>query len=97
MGVGLEYVLNSDKNAFAAQFLVKQNVYNSDDKSYVSLNNSNEYVDYKLDNNKLVYKLNLSASTEFSKNFAVSYQLSGMLDNDRSYGVSGGVKLEYKF
>ncbi len=97
LGVGLEYVLNSDKNAFAAQFLVKQNVYNSDDKSYVSLNNSNEYVDYKLDNNKLVYKLNLSASTEFSKNFAVSYQLSGMLDNDRSYGVSGGVKLEYKF
>lgn len=97
LGVGVEYVLNSDKNAFAAQFLVKQNVYNSDDKSYVSLNNSNEYVDYKLDNNKLVYKLNLSASTEFSKRFAVSYQLSGMLDNDRSYGVSGGVKLEYKF
>lgn len=97
LGVGVEYVLNSDKNAFAAQFLVKQNVYNSDDKSYVSLNNSNEYVDYKLDNNKLVYKLNLATSTEFSKNFAVSYQLSGMLDNDRSYGVSGGVKLEYKF
>ena len=97
LGVGVEYVLNSDKNAFAAQFLVKQNVYNSDDKSYVSLNNSNEYVDYKLDNNKMVYKLNLAASTEFSKNFAVSYQLSGMLDNDRSYGVNGGVKLEYKF
>jgi len=97
LGVGVEYVLNSDKNAFVAQFLVKQNVYNSDDKSYVSLNNSNEYVDYKLDNNKLVYKLNLAASTEFSKRFAVSYQLSGMLDNDRSYGVSGGVKLEYKF
>ena len=90
-------MLNSDNNAFAAQFLVKQNVYNSDDKSYASLNNSNEYVDYKLDNNKLVYKLNLAASTEFSKRFAVSYQLSGMLDNDRSYGVSGGVKLEYKF
>ena len=97
LGVGVEYVLNSDNNAFAAQFLVKQNVYNSDDKSYASLNNSNEYVDYKLDNNKLVYKLNLAASTEFSKRFAVSYQLSGMLDNDRSYGVSGGVKLEYKF
>ena len=90
-------MLNSDNNAFVAQFLVKQNIYNSDDKSYVSLNNSNEYVDYKLDNNKLVYKLNLAASTEFGKNFAVSYQLSGMLDNDRSYGVSGGVKLEYKF
>ena len=97
LGVGVEYVLNSDNNAFVAQFLVKQNVYNSDDKSYVALNNSNEYVDYKLDNNKLVYKLNLAASTEFSKNFAVSYQLSGMLDNDSSYGVSGGVKLEYKF
>ena len=40
---------------------------------------------------------NLMFSTEFSKNFAVSYQLSGMLDNDRSYGVNGGVKLEYKF
>ena len=90
-------MLNSDKNAFAVQFLLKQNVYNSDDKSYISLNNSNEYVDYKLNNNKPVYKLNLAASTEFSKNFAVSYQLSGMLDNDRSYGVSGGMKLEYKF
>ena len=97
LGVGVEYVLNSDKNAFAVQFLLKQNVYNSDDKSYISLNNSNEYVDYKLNNNKPVYKLNLAASTEFSKNFAVSYQLSGMLDNDRSYGVSGGMKLEYKF
>ena len=97
LGVGVEYVLNNDKNAFAAQFLVKQNVYNSDDKSYVSLNNSNEYVDYKLDNNKLVYKLNLVADTKISENFALSYQLSGMLDNDKSYGVSGGVKLEYKF
>ncbi|ERJ26161.1 S6 family peptidase [Campylobacter concisus] len=97
LGVGVEYVLNSDKNAFAAQFLVKQNVYNSDDKSYVSLNNSNEYVDYKLDNNKPAYKLNLVADTKISENFALSYQLSGMLDNDKSYGVSGGVKLEYKF
>jgi serine protease pet autotransporter len=97
LGVGVEYVLNSDKNAFAAQFLVKQNIYNSDDKSYVSLNNSNEYVDYKLDNNKLVYKLNLIADTKISENFALSYQLSGMLDNDKSYGVSGGIKLEYKF
>ncbi|WP_462108931.1 S6 family peptidase [Campylobacter concisus] len=97
LGVGVEYVLNSDKNAFAAQFLVKQNIYNSDDESYVSLNNSNEYVDYKLDNNKLVYKLNLIADTKISENFALSYQLSGMLDNDKSYGVSGGIKLEYKF
>ena len=97
LGVGVEYVLNSDKNAFAAQFLVKQNVYNSDDKSYVSLNNSNEYVDYKLDNNKPVYKLNLIADTKISENFALSYQLGGMLDNDKSYGVSGGIKLEYKF
>lgn len=97
LGVGVEYVLNSDKNAFAAQFLVKQNIYNSDDKSYVSLNNSNEYVDYKLDNNKPVYKLNLIADTKISENFALSYQLGGMLDNDKSYGVSGGIKLEYKF
>jgi len=97
LGVGVEYVLNSDKNAFAVQFLLKQNVYNSDDKSYISLNNSNEYVDYKLDNNKLVYKLNLTADTKISENFALSYQLSGMLDNDKSYGVSGGMKLEYKF
>ena len=97
LGVGVEYVLNSDKNAFAVQFLLKQNVYNSDDKSYILLNNSNEYVDYKLDNNKLVYKLNLTADTKISENFALSYQLSGMLDNDKSYGVSGGMKLEYKF
>ena len=97
LGVGVEYVLNSDKNAFAAQFLVKQNIYNSDDKSYVSLNNSNEYVDYKLDNNKPVYKLNLIADAKISENFALSYQLGGMLGNDKSYGVSGGIKLEYKF
>ena len=97
LGVGVEYVLNNDKNAFAAQFLVKQNVYNSDDKSYVSLNNSNEYVDYKLDNSKLVYNLNLIADTKISENFSLSYQLGGMLDNDKSYGISGGIKLEYKF
>ena len=94
---GVEYALNSDKNAFSVQFLVKQSVYNSEDKSYVSLNNSNEYVDYKLDNNKLSYKLTLNSDTKLSENLVLSSQLSGMLDNDKKYGISGGLKIEYKF
>lgn len=97
IGVGVEYVMSSDKNAFTAQFLVKQSVYNSDNKSYISLNNSNEYVDYKLDNNKLSYKLNLTADTRVSENLAFSYQISTMLDDNKDYGISGGLKLEYKF
>ncbi|WP_181000035.1 hypothetical protein [Campylobacter concisus] len=79
------------------QFLVKQSVYNSEDKSYVSLNNSSEYVDYKLDNNKLSYKLTLNSDTKLSENLVLSSQLSGMLDNDKNYGISGGLKIEYKF
>ena len=79
------------------QFLVKQSVYNSENKSYVSLNNSNEYVDYKLDNNKLSYKLTLNSDTKLSENLVLSSQLSGMLDNDKNYGISGGLKIEYKF
>ena len=79
------------------QFLVKQSVYNSEDKSYVSLNNSNEYIDYKLDNNKLSYKLTLNSETKLSENLVLSSQLSGMLDNDKNYGISGGLKIEYKF
>lgn len=94
---GVEYALNSEKNAFSVQFLVKQSVYNSEDKSYVSLNNSNEYVDYKLDNNKLSYKLTLNSDTKLSENLVLSSQLSGMLDNDKNYGISGGLKIEYKF
>ena len=97
IGAGVEYVVNSNKNAFTAQFLVKQAVYNSEDKSYVSLNNSNEYVDYKLDNNKLSYKLTLNSDTKLSENLVLSSQLSGMLDNDKNYGISGGLKIEYKF
>ena len=97
VAAGVEYTLNSDKNAFSVQFLVKQSVYNSEDKSYVSLNNSNEYVDYKLDNNKLSYKLTLNSDTKLSENLVLSSQLSGMLDNDKNYGISGGLKIEYKF
>ena len=97
VAAGVEYALNSDKNAFSVQFLVKQSVYNSEDKSYVSLNNSNEYVDYKLDNNKLSYKLTLNSDTKLSENLVLSSQLSGMLDKDKNYGISGGLKIEYKF
>ena len=97
VATGVEYALNSDKNAFSVQFLVKQSVYNSEDKSYVSLNNSSEYVDYKLDNNKLSYKLTLNSDTKLSENLVLSSQLSGMLDNDKNYGISGGLKIEYKF
>lgn len=97
VAAGVEYALNSDKNAFSVQFLVKQSVYNSEDKSYVSLNNSNEYVDYKLDNNKLSYKLTLNSETKLSENLVLSSQLNGMLDNDKNYGISGGLKIEYKF
>ena len=97
VAAGVEYALNSDKNAFSVQFLVKQSVYNSEDKSYVSLNNSSEYVDYKLDNNKLSYKLTLNSDTKLSENLVLSSQLSGMLDNDKNYGISGGLKIEYKF
>ena len=97
VAAGLEYALNSDKNAFSMQFLVKQSVYNSEYKSYVSLNNSSEYVDYKLDNNKLSYKLTLNSDTKLSENLVLSSQLSGMLDNDKNYGISGGLKIEYKF
>ena len=97
VAAGVEYALSSDKNAFSVQFLVKQSVYNSEDKSYVSLNNSNEYVDYKLDNNKLSYKLTLNSDTKLSENLVLSSQLSGMLDNDKNYGISGGLKIEYKF
>lgn len=97
VAAGVEYALNSDKNVFGVQFLVKQSVYNSEDKSYVSLNNSNEYVDYKLDNNKLSYKLTLNSDTKLSENLVLSSQLSGMLDNDKNYGISGGLKIEYKF
>ena len=97
VAAGLEYALNSDKNAFSVQFLVKQSVYNSEYKSYVSLNNSSEYVDYKLDNNKLSYKLTLNSDTKLSENLVFSSQLSGMLDNDKNYGISGGLKIEYKF
>ena len=97
VAAGVEYALSSEKNAFSVQFLVKQSVYNSEDKSYVSLNNSNEYVDYKLDNNKLSYKLTLNSDTKLSKNLVLSSQLSGMLDNDKNYGISGGLKIEYKF
>lgn len=97
VAAGLEYALNSDKNAFSVQFLVKQSVYNSEYKSYVSLNNSSEYVDYKLDNNKLSYKLTLNSDTKLSENLVLSSQLSGMLDNDKNYGISGGLKIEYKF
>ena len=97
VAAGVEYALNSDKNVFSVQFLVKQSVYNSEDKSYVSLNNSNEYVDYKLDNNKLSYKLTLNSETKLSENLVLSSQLSGMLDNDKNYGISGGLKIEYKF
>ena len=97
VATGVEYALNSDKNAFSVQFLVKQSVYNSEDKSYVSLNNSNEYVDYKLDNNKLSYKLTLNSETKLGENLVLSSQLSGMLDNDKNYDISGGLKIEYKF
>ena len=97
VAAGVEYALNSEKNAFSVQFLVKQSIYNSEDKSYVSLNNSNEYVDYKLDNNKLSYKLTLNSDTKLSENVVLSSQLSGMLDNDKNYGISGGLKIEYKF
>ena len=97
VAAGLEYALNSDKNAFSVQFLVKQSVYDSEYKSYVSLNNSSEYVDYKLDNNKLSYKLTLNSDTKLSENLVLSSQLSGMLDNDKNYGISGGLKIEYKF
>ena len=97
VAAGVEYALNSEKNAFSVQFLVKQSVYNSEDKSYVSLNNSSEYVDYKLDNNKLSYKLTLNSDTKLSENLVFSSQLSGMLDNDKNYGISGGLKIEYKF
>lgn len=97
VAAGVEYALNSDKNAFSVQFLVKQSVYNSEDKSYVSLNNSNEYVDYKLDNNKLSYKLTLNSDTKLSENLVLSSQLSGMFDSDKNYGISGGLKIEYKF
>ena len=97
VAAGVEYALNSDKNAFSVQFLVKQSVYNSEDKSYVSLNNSSEYVDYKLDNNKLSYKLTLNSDTKLSENLVLSSQLSGMLDKDKNYGISGGLKIEYKF
>ena len=97
VAAGVEYALNSEKNAFSVQFLVKQSVYNSEDKSYVSLNNSNDYVDYKLDNNKLSYKLTLNSDTKLSENVVLSSQLSGMLDNDKNYGISGGLKIEYKF
>lgn len=97
VAAGVEYALNSEKNAFSVQFLVKQSVYNSEDKSYVSLNNSSEYVDYKLDNNKLSYKLTLNSDTKLSENLVLSSQLSGMLDNDKNYGISGGLKIEYKF
>ena len=97
VATGVEYALSSDKNAFSVQFLVKQSVYNSEDKSYVSLNNSSEYVDYKLDNNKLSYKLILNSDTKLSENLVLSSQLSGMLDNDKNYGISGGLKIEYKF
>lgn len=97
VAAGVEYALNSEKNAFSVQFLVKQSVYNSEDESYVSLNNSSEYVDYKLDNNKLSYKLTLNSDTKLSENLVLSSQLSGMLDNDKNYGISGGLKIEYKF
>ena len=97
VAAGVEYALSSDKNAFSVQFLVKQSVYNSEDKSYVLLNNSSEYVDYKLDNNKLSYKLTLNSDTKLSENLVLSSQLSGMLDNDKNYGISGGLKIEYKF
>ena len=97
VAAGVEYALNSDKNAFSVQFLVKQSVYNSENKSYVSLNNSSEYVDYKLDNNKLSYKFTLNSDTKLSENLVLSSQLSGMLDNDKNYGISGGLKIEYKF
>jgi len=97
VAAGVEYALSSEKNAFIVQFLVKQSVYNSEDKSYVSLNNSSEYVDYKLDNNKLSYKLTLNSDTKLSENLVLSSQLSGMLDNDKNYGISGGLKIEYKF
>lgn len=96
-GVGIEYMLSSDENAFVWQFLVKKNLYNCENKSYISLNNSNKYIDYELSKDSLNYNLNLTANIKFAKYLGVSYQFTSIFDNNRNYGISGSMKFEYKF
>ena len=95
LGLGAEYSLASDANTFSAQFLAKKS-FKSGARSLVGLSNANSYVDYEL-GSLLSYKLNLSATTKLAKNMGLSCLLSGVLDNDKNYGISSSLKLDYRF
>lgn len=96
LGFGAEYVLSGDKSSFIGQILVKKN-FDSENKTYISLSNSNKYVDYKLDNSALSYNLNLTTNLKITKHLGASCQFVGMVDNNKNYGLSASAKVEYKF
>ncbi|WP_086256514.1 S6 family peptidase [Campylobacter vicugnae] len=97
VGIGAEYAISSQSSSYAAQFIAKQNIYHSKDKAFVTLNNSNEYIGYDIDKNNLNFKLNLLGQKKLNENFALAYEVGGMVDKNGNHGVSGSLKLEYKF
>ncbi|CAD7289340.1 hypothetical protein [Campylobacter suis] len=50
-----------------------------------------------MDNDDLSFRLNLLGQTKLDENFALQYEVGGTVDKDGDHGVSGSLKLEYKF
>ena len=97
VGGGLEYSVVGQSSVYTLQFLTKDNVWNMEDKMFLSFSNSQKFIGYELNSKALNFQLNFNGFVALPMNFAIQYAASALADINGSIGGRGDIKFEYRF
>lgn len=98
LGVGMEWVAQSDKSAWVAQMAVRRNVWNNYDSIGIGLTNSSGYLTYDVDQSHTTeFNAHLTTIQRVTDNLNVEATIGGTSNTDGAKGINGNVRVRYLF
>lgn len=98
LGVGMEWVAQSDKSAWVAQMAVRRNVWNNYDSIGIGLTNSSGYLTYDVDQSHTTeFNAHLTTIQRVTDNLNVEATIGGTSNTDGAKGINGNVRIRYLF
>ena len=98
LGVGMEWVAQSDKSAWVAQMAVRRNVWNNYDSIGIGLTNSSGYLTYDVDQSHTTeFNAHLTTIQRVTDNLNLEATIGGTSNTDGAKGINGNVRVRYLF
>lgn len=95
--IGVEYLYKNDRGLLSAGLTMKNNLASSDDMLYIGIRGGNDFIGYQLNAEKPVFNLNLMGDYHINQSWNIGLATNFQTNTNGDTGVSGAVKLEYKF